>query len=547
MKQLILLLLVAQVVLAQKPFSIDKYGEVTDNTLEKLVKKRGYEVVSAFDTVWKKPVLIYAQYIKGGKFGIIDNYGNEVTPAVYDKIDGLNRSHSAYLFGYHGNYIVQQNKKYGIISNTGKKLIEPKYKYLYPVSRDSLLFNATLVDETEITIDLKDKLVKLSPEKDPWAEAQASRKPDQTLSADGKTYHLRHNWTGKETVVPNLGTVVSNFGNQVVFKNPQNKVGVFSLPEKKMVIPFKYDEIKYAFKGYFQVREGKLNGILDSIGGQRIPVMYEYWSFTSGGASAYLDKKYTLFDMSFRRLSEDTFEQTGYMGQKGLTLKKDGKWGLMATDGKILAPFEYDALETPGDHDLKFSIILARKNGKYGVMDFGGKIYTDFIYDRILPESNVFSDSRTLEPVFNGYANQPNMYHYVKLGDKWGLLDNDFKPMIDPKYDYFLESYDRSVLFAKKNGKWGMIDVKTEKPIIDFIYDGPLEWKNGNYQVYKEKAYGLVDRTGKILIPIQQRGPINTERVYNGLWQISDYSDRSSYYLDYAGRKTVPVKWPVRE
>lgn len=203
-------------------------------------------------------------------------------------------------------------------------------------------------------------------------------------------------------------------------------------------------------------------------------------------------------------------------------------------------PIEYESMEVPEDHDLKFTIIIAKKNGKYGVMDFAGKSYTDFIYDKIVPESLVFSDSRSLEPVFNGYANQPNLYYYVQKNGKWGLLDNDFKTMIAPSYEYFLESYDRTVLFARQNGKWGMIETRTQKPLIPLIYDGPLEYKAGNYQVMQGNQYGLMNREGKYLVPLQS-STIDAELIYKGLWKLSNYKERSFYFIDYSGRKSLSV------
>ena len=533
--------LIAALGMAQKPFLIDGSGRVSDDALDKIVAERGYEVVSAFDTVWTKPVLVYAQYVKNGKFGIIDIYGNQVTPPVYDKIDGLNRSHSAYLFGYHKNYVVQMDGRYGLIENTGKTLIPAQYRYLFPISGDSLHFKATGLDELEFAVDIRGNKVTLTPRKDPYEDQQRTPQPQWRLSDNGKYYFVRNQRTKKETKIPNLGAFVQNFGTRIAFKNTDGKMGLYSIPDKKLVVPFEYEAIRGAYKGYFEVTKGNRVGAIDSVGTVVLPIAFDNISCTSGGARAYHNKTYTLYDSRFKRLSPMTFDQTGYMGPKGITLKKDGKWALMATDGTFLTGFDYERMEIPEDHDLPFTIIVAAKNGKLGVMDFKGKIYTDFIYDQILPESNVFPDSRSLEPVFNGYSNQPNLFHYVRMGGKWGLLDNDFRPMIAPAYDYFLESYDRKVLQAKRGGKWGLIEVATERVIIPFEFDGPLEWKQGNYQVYKDRTYGLVDKTGKVLIPLGQRSPINSELVFGGLWKIMDYAARSYFYLDYRGRTSAKV------
>lgn len=535
-----LYLLYAPALQAQQNFPLNQYGEVPDNSLNSLAKARGYELVSAFDTVSRQPLLIYAQYRKNGLFGILDINGKEVTAALYHTIPGLDRSSTPNLFRYPKNFIVEEKGKFGLISNTGKQLIPAKYEHLYYKSRDSLHY--TIVEgEKEWSVDAKGKKIVLPPEKDPWEQNTSSSEEEQQLSADGKTYYLKNYWTGQKTTVPNLGTVIQNYGNTVIFKNEQGKMGLYLVSNKKLGIPFEYDEIVYGLPGYYKIRKGKLQGAADSIGQIKIPLVYEHIGFTSGGVNAYAAGKYSLYNYQLHPLSDEKFDRIMYSGQKGLILQKDGKYGLMSTTGKILAGFDYEAMEVPEDHDLKYSIILARKDGKYGVMDFSGKIYTEFKYDRIIPESLVFSDSRSLEPVFNGYANQPNLFHYVQINNTWGLLDNDFQPMIEPSYDYFLESYDRSVLFAKKNGKWGMIDVKTQQPLIPFIYDSPIEYKNGNYRVKQNNQYSLLNREGKLLVSLENAG-MNSEQIYKGLWKLSSYQDRVFYFIDYAGRKTKPEK-----
>lgn len=536
------LLWVASFCYAQKPFPLNSRGEVTDNSLNKLIKQRGYDVVSAFDTVWKSPVLIYAEYVKDGKFGIMDHTGKEITKPIYDEIKGLDRNITPNLFAYPAHYTVKENGKYGMITRTGKVLIPSVHKYLYYRTKDSLV--EVTEEGEEYTMNLKGKRVQAKPEYEE-RQPQYDRRPDKVLSADGKNYTLYDAYSRKESVVPNLGTVVQNLVDAVVFKDAGGKTGLYHINQKKLVIPFEYDEIKYGFKGYFQVKKDKKWGVLDSLGAVTIPLQYEYIGLTSAGYSAYADKKYTMFGENGKKLSDLSFDKYSYLGAKGMILSVNGKYGLMGKDGTILAPFEHDEMSVPEDHDLPFTIIVARKNGKLGVLDFSGKIWSDFKYDMILPESLLFSDSNSMTPVFNGYANQPNRFHFVQVGKFYGIVDNAFKTIIEPTYDYFLKSPDRSVLFAKKNGKWGMIDLN-EKAIIPFEYDYKPEYKNGNYQLSKDRKIGLVNRDGKFLMPFGGGQDLNSELVYKGLWRMTNYQDRTFFFLDYAGRQSGIQQLPPR-
>ncbi|CAM3478500.1 WG repeat-containing protein [Flavobacterium longum] len=527
---------------AQKTFPLNGRGEVTDNSLDKIIKSRGYDVVSAFDTVWKKPVLIYAEYVKDGKFGIIDHTGKEITKPIYDEIVGLNRGITPNLFAYPAHYTVKENGKYGMITRTGKVLIPSVHKYLYYRTKDSLV--EVTEEGEEYTMNLKGKRVEAKPEYEEQ-QPQYDRRPDKVLSPDGKTYSLYDAYSRKESVVPNLGTVVQNLVDAVVFKDANGKTGLYHVRQKKLVIPFEYEEIKYGFKGYFQVKKDKKWGVMDSIGAVTIPLQYEYIGLTSAGYSAYADKKYTMYGENGKKLSDLSFDKYSYLGANGMILSVNGKYGLMGKDGKTLAPFEHDEMTVPEDHDLPFTIIVARKNGKLGVLDFSGKIWSDFTYDMVLPESLLFSDSRTMTPVFNGYANQPNRFHFVQVGQHYGIVDNEFKTIIEPTYDYFLKSPDRSVLLAKKKGKWGMIDL-SEKVIIPFEYDYQPEYKDGNYQLSKDRKIGIVNRDGKPLLPFGGTRDLDSDFIYKGLWRMTDYQDRTFFFLDYAGRKSAVQQLPQR-
>ncbi|MDI1255885.1 MAG: WG repeat-containing protein [Flavobacterium sp.] len=539
MKRYLFLVFIVQLSFAQQPFPINRYGEVTDRSLDKLIKKRGYEVVSAFDTVSKTPLMIYAQYLKGGKFGILNVNGVEVTGAVYDKIVGLELL-GANKFKYPSKYIVKENGKYGLIQNTGKQLLPSTLDGLSYKEGDSLFVLTN--NNSRTIVNASGQFVKQVTDYNQEETPRKATKPNKILSDDGKTYNLR-TYSGKEITVPNIGAVVQQYEETVTFKDEKNKVGLYSAKAQKLVVPFIYDGVELVSKGHYKVWQGNLYGVVDSIGQVKLPLKYEFLGFTSGGTYAYRDKKYTIFDKNYLPLSDLAFDGYSYLGLKGLILKYNGKYGILDTIGKVIAPFEYDMMSVPQDHDLPFTIVLASKGGKYGVMDFSGKVYTAFKYDEVLPESLLFSDSIIMVAEPMGISNQPNRFHFVKIGAKYGLLDNDFKMILPAEYDYFLKCGERNVLRAKKGGKWGLIDARNFKILIPFIYDIQPEYKNGNYWVTKDKQYGLVNRTGKYLIPLGELNNFNSDKTYKGLWQVSNYLERSSFYLDYAGRRTSKVFW----
>ncbi|MFZ4058940.1 MAG: WG repeat-containing protein, partial [Ferruginibacter sp.] len=123
---------------AQQKFTLNKLGLITEAQWQTIKKSRQYEALSRFDTVSKKPLLVYAIYVKNNKLGIVNHLGVEVTPALYDDISGLNISYTTVMFGFHNHYPVVIDKKYGLITNTGKVILPVKYNYItYEKSKDN--------------------------------------------------------------------------------------------------------------------------------------------------------------------------------------------------------------------------------------------------------------------------------------------------------------------------------------------------------------------------------------------------------------------------
>lgn len=60
--------------------------------------------------------------------------------------------------------------------------------------------------------------------------------------------------------------------------------------------------------------------------------------------------------------------------------------------------------------------------------------------------------------------------------------------------------------FAKKNGKYGIIDAKG-KTIVDFIYDEIKPFSNGKAAVKSGDYWGFIDNKGTIIIPIEYMFP----------------------------------------
>jgi len=143
-----------------------------------------------------------------------------------------------------------------------------------------------------------------------------------------------------------------------------------------------------------------------------------------------------------------------YIGDRAL-VRKNGKCGFIDKTGQLIIPCEYDDFT---NSNFKHGVIGIQKNGKWGCIDKNNKILIPFEYD--------------------------GMYH----------------PM------YILS---KCVALAEKNGKKGLLDVMSNKVILNFEYDqitnfdDPIthkfEAENGLIRISKNGLYGVADLRGNIL------------------------------------------------
>lgn len=108
-------------------------------------------------------------------------------------------------------------------------------------------------------------------------------------------------------------------------------------------------------------------------------------------------------------------------------VEKDNKYGLLGKNGNMITNYEYDDIPTNKVSTYtiygKFSswygessLLQVKKDNKYGIIDVStGKTIVDFKYDDIIIS--------------------PNGYYSIKENNKWYLINDEFKKIINTGYD----------------------------------------------------------------------------------------------------------------
>lgn len=273
----------------------DKYGFIDENRKE--ITPIKYEYVYSFSNGLAKVniggnVIMFVnsdgeRIVNGGKYGLIDKTGKEITPIKYDDISKV----------YDGLAEVKLNRKSGFVNKKGKEITPIKYDYVNYFSDGVAAVNIG-----------------------------ASSSGYQTI------------WGGEWTLIDSTGTdiiplkydVVSGFSDGLAKVRLKDKYGFIDTKGKE-VVPLKYDyACDYSYK-LAMVRIGEYSGgkygFIDKIGEEIIPLKYDFGGpFINGLAHVSLNGKYGFIDTTGKEIIPLIYEYADH-SKEGYPLVKLEKWG----------------------------------------------------------------------------------------------------------------------------------------------------------------------------------------------------------------------------
>lgn len=173
-------------------------------------------------------------------------------------------------------------------------------------------------------------------------------------------------------------------------------------------------------------------------------------------------------------------------------VERNGKWGFINKDGRLIIPMKYDNVNAFKDG---FSIVNIGGNfesdavefGKWGVIDKKGVEVIPLIYDNI-----------------EGKISKQGIL-WAERDGKIGYIDINGEIVIPFKYEmYSPPSYDAlcqgELAIVKLNGKWGFINIKGEE-IIPLKYDNIDYCLDNIAKIVLNGKYGFVKYDGSEIIP----------------------------------------------
>lgn len=334
---------------------------------------------------------LYTNYwltTKDGKVGLCWSNGNQIFPTNYKDISILRREE----YGKYDFFIVKKDK-YTILDSDGKAIFPTQYDEIrqhndYYILKNSsgtdCLFNSGELVKG-ITINYYD-IPFFHQENGQTKKYYNFKKGDLwgIIDKDGRI-RISAQYQKYLQLVNHLD---ENSPIRLIAYN-KGKCGIINF-ENQIVLPFEYHRIMKTALGYIIEVETTEGRQLFNLQSNRIITPFYYEESTSNANYIYLSKAHfkTPFDPQKEQIILPWEYSTVYNipGSHNFAVKKDGLFGVVNSENKVLVPFIYEDMISTNRPNM----LVITKNNQYGIIDINNKLLYGMTDNRIEVHSNYF-------------------------------------------------------------------------------------------------------------------------------------------------------------
>ncbi|MBL7972811.1 MAG: WG repeat-containing protein [Prolixibacteraceae bacterium] len=405
------------------------------------------------------------------KVGLIDTLGTIVFPIEFDYIESIGN-----------DFLVKKSNLFGVLNKEKQAIIPVAYESVSQTA-DAVIFSNN--NKKEKIYDFKKKTVTTLNNYD-WIDEDRFDDADQ-ISTNGKKVNLiavrKNGLTGfinqqkKEIVTPVYDYAQVNYqeGRSLVCRN--NKWGYVD-ENGKEIIPCQYEDAMNFYQGKALVTS---NGSVLCID-------------INGNVTAGCDEKLIKWEKSSELGDRGSFIKNRYIAGRV------HRYGIVDESGKFKAAIYYENITgirlSNNKTEWSQQYYKARRFSKWGVISKNGDVILPFEYDDIYD--------------FNGGHNKA----MLRKDERYGMVNEDFKMLLPCKYEALnYSSIPGKIIFTEK-GKQGWMDANLKVQVIP-QYNEIGNVANARVRVKKDNFYGIIDTSGKEIVPIRYESLAT--QFFNGL------------------------------
>ena len=446
---LCLLLLVFQNINAVSLFEGEEYAVFEQNQLKGLADKKGHVVIPPEyeELGWTTGEIYLLENVigfkKNGLWGLVNLKNERVTEPLYTSLTRFNESLivASKKLPYNSSIV------YGVINARGKA--EIAFNYLGLKVNDS-------------------HLVAMKFENNHYVHGVLNAHGDVIIGMDCDEV---------EPLTPTLYLATKD-NRKAIYDAKGNNLTGFSL-----------DSLVWFTNDYFQIFNGGKKGLISSDGVKLILPQYKELIIENGKIHACKFSEWQSFDEKNNVLASFSYDEIEPRGEGIYRVRIGEAEGLVNSKDSLIAPFSNaEILEHFGPW------ITIRKNGKYGVLRTDGSVFLPAEFDSIKYENNLFlvrhkregkrgwslvnpSGDYVSSQLYNSIQWIGDSYFKVQRDKYWGVINRNGVEKIYCKYDTIMQ-YTEGKLLVKfmgedgilnMDGSWEVIPQKKEIEIVDPI------------------------------------------------------------------------------
>lgn len=387
----------------------------------KVLNNKNEEIFTQFDKVeaisnkdennnlWYEENVLLVQ--KDSKYGLINLSGKEIVPVEYDEIKTV--------LGIKNAFKVKKDNKYGIVDSDGKNVLEPQYTDIEALGEDNKA-GYIVKDESGkygIVDYSNNKVLDIK-----YDSIQKIYGNDMyVVTVSGKQKLIKKDGTDILTTgFTEIKQILSSQENAVIYTK-SNKYGVMNTSGEILLEP-SYDSLKETKAGIFIAKKDGKYGIINLSKEEKVPFQYEQITYNK------IADIYVLEDSNFNSTVLNSNLETKLTG---ILVDLDTIKGYIKM--RVNDEYKYYNLKFEEKKEIDIfpsrTMFLSKKDGKYGFVDKNGKVIVDYIYDDATEQNDY------------GYAG-------IKKDGKWGSIDSKGNVVQQPTYD--LDEY----LLVNFIGRW---------------------------------------------------------------------------------------------
>lgn len=374
-----------------------------------------YDKIEAVQNTDKAGNLTYDQNVlkieKDGKYGLINFSEQEITAIDYEEITAI--------LGIENSFKVKKDGKYGIVDNEGKIVVEPKYADIDILGKDNksgfIVKDDTgkygMIDySNNQVLEIKYDAIEKVYGNDLYVVTENGK---QKLVNKEKADVLKSGFDY-------IKQILSNQENAVIFTK-SNKYGVMNL-SGEVLINAQYDELKETKLGTFIAKKADKYGIINIKNKEKLA--FEYTSIV-------YNEKADIYIAENDNLNANILNSNLETKLTGMLIELNENKGYLKV--RINDEYKYYNFKFEEKQEIDIfpnrTLFLSKKDGKYGYVDKEEKVIVDYTYDD---------------------ATEQNDYGYVavKKDGKWGSIDSKGNVVQEPTYN--LDEY----LLIDFIGRW---------------------------------------------------------------------------------------------